>query len=102
LQITYLGKGLYVFSGDGGDVTAIVDDGTTLLIDSGLASRITELSGAIFKTTMRPVTRLVNTSVPQVSSSLLRKTLSISSRPYKTCSSLNCATVTIHHRRCQE
>ena len=46
----------YVFSGDGGDVTAIVDDGTTLLIDSGLASRITELSGAIFKTTMRPVT----------------------------------------------
>jgi glyoxylase-like metal-dependent hydrolase (beta-lactamase superfamily II) len=31
------------------------------LIDSGLASRITELSDAIFKTTMRPVTRLVNT-----------------------------------------
>jgi glyoxylase-like metal-dependent hydrolase (beta-lactamase superfamily II) len=31
------------------------------LIDSGLASRVTELSDAIFKATMRPVTRLVNT-----------------------------------------
>src|ERR1700688_1211285 len=61
LKITSLGQGLYVFSGDGGDVTAIVDDGSTLLIDSGLASRITELSDAVFKTTMRPVTRLVNT-----------------------------------------
>src|SRR6202162_4289550 len=61
LKVTSLGQGLYVFSGDGGDVTAIVDDGSTLLIDSGLESRITELSDAIFKTTMRPVTRLVNT-----------------------------------------
>jgi glyoxylase-like metal-dependent hydrolase (beta-lactamase superfamily II) len=61
LKITSLGPGLYVFSGDGGNVTAIVDDGSTLLIDSGLAPRITELSDAIFKTTMRPVTRLVNT-----------------------------------------
>lgn len=61
LKVTSLGQGLYVFSGDGGDVTAIVDDGSILLIDSGLASRISELSGAIFKTTMRPVTRLVNT-----------------------------------------
>jgi len=61
LKTTSLGQGLFVFSGDGGDVTAIVDDGSTLLIDSGLASRITELSDAIFKTTMRPVTRLVNT-----------------------------------------
>ena len=32
-----------------------------MLIDSGLASRVTELSEAIFKATMRPVTRLVNT-----------------------------------------
>jgi len=32
-----------------------------LLIDSGLDSRITELNDAIFKTTMRPVIRLVNT-----------------------------------------
>src|SRR5271167_4580834 len=61
LKIASLGPGLYVFSGDGGNVTAIVDDGSTLLIDSGLAPRITELSDAIFKTTMRPVTRLVNT-----------------------------------------
>jgi cyclase len=61
LTITSLGQGLYVFSGDGGNITAIVDDGSTLLIDSGLASRISELSDAIFRTTMRPVTRLVNT-----------------------------------------
>jgi glyoxylase-like metal-dependent hydrolase (beta-lactamase superfamily II) len=61
LTITSLSQGLYVFSGDGGNVTAIVDDGSTLLIDSGLASRISELSDAIFRTTMRPVTRLVNT-----------------------------------------
>ena len=61
LNTTSLGQGLYVFSGDGGDVTAIVDGGSTLLIDSGLASRITELSDAVFKSTMRPVTRLVNT-----------------------------------------
>src|SRR3984893_12589698 len=61
LQVTSLGQGLYVFSGDGGDVTAIVDDGSTLLIGSGLASRVTELSGAIVKATSRPVTGLVNT-----------------------------------------
>ena len=34
LKITSLGRGLYVFSGDGGNVTAIVDDGSTLLVDS--------------------------------------------------------------------
>ena len=61
LTTTPLGKGLFMFSGDGGNVTAIVDDGTTLLIDSGLNSRTAELSDAIFKETMRPVTRLVNT-----------------------------------------
>jgi cyclase len=61
LTITSLSPRLYVFSGDGGNVTAIVDDGSTLLIDSGLASRISELSDAIFRTTMRPVARLVNT-----------------------------------------
>jgi cyclase len=61
LQATSLGKGLFMFSGDGGNVTAIVDDGSTLLIDSGLDSRAAELSDAIFKTTMRPITRLVNT-----------------------------------------
>ena len=61
LKTTSLSQGLFVFSGDGGDVTAIVDDGSILLIDSGLPSRITELTDAISKTAMRPVTRLVNT-----------------------------------------
>src|SRR5439155_5003480 len=61
LKTTVLGQGLFVFSGDGGDVTAIVDNGSTLLIDSGMDTRVTELSDAIFKAAMRPVTRLVNT-----------------------------------------
>src|SRR5437667_5192649 len=61
LKTTALGQGLFVFSGDGGDVTAIVDNGSTLIIDSGVDTRVTELSDAIFKATMRPVTRLVNT-----------------------------------------
>src|ERR1700704_2215924 len=61
LKTTSLGNGLFMFSGDGGDVTAIVDDGSTLLIDSGLDSRVSELSDAIFKVTMRPVIRLVST-----------------------------------------
>jgi glyoxylase-like metal-dependent hydrolase (beta-lactamase superfamily II) len=60
LKTISLGKGLFVFSGDGGNITAIVDDGSTLLIDSGLDSRAAEVSDAIFKATMRPVTRLVN------------------------------------------
>src|SRR5437867_4488234 len=61
LKTTALGQGLFMLSGDGGDVTAIVDNGSTLLIDSGMDTRVTELSDAIFKATMRPVTRLVNT-----------------------------------------
>jgi len=61
LKTTVLGKDLFMFSGDGGDVTAIVDDGSTLLIDSGVDSRAPELNDAIFKATLRPVTRLVNT-----------------------------------------
>jgi len=61
LKTTSLGNGLFMFSGDGGDVTAIVDNGSTLLIDSGVDSRVSELSDAISKTTLRPVTRLVNT-----------------------------------------
>jgi glyoxylase-like metal-dependent hydrolase (beta-lactamase superfamily II) len=56
-----LGNGLFLFSGDGGNVTAIVDNGSTLLIDSGMQSRAVELNGAVFRATMRPVTRLVNT-----------------------------------------
>ena len=61
MQTISLGNGLFVFSGDGGDVTAIVDNGSTLLIDSGIDSRAVELNDAVFKATMRPVTRLVNT-----------------------------------------
>src|SRR5713226_5837718 len=61
LKVTSLGKGLFMSSGDGGNVTAIVDDGSTLIIDSGVDSRATELNDAIFKATLRPVTRLVNT-----------------------------------------
>src|SRR3989440_4692993 len=37
------------------------DNGSTLLIDSGVDTRVTELSDAIFKATMRPITQLVNT-----------------------------------------
>jgi len=61
LKTTPLGNGLFSFSGDGGNVTAIVDDGTTLLIDSGVDSRTPELSDAIFKATQRPITRVINT-----------------------------------------
>jgi glyoxylase-like metal-dependent hydrolase (beta-lactamase superfamily II) len=61
LKTISLDKGIWMFSGDGGNVTAIVDDGSTLLIDSGLDSRAAELADAIFKATRRPVTRLVNT-----------------------------------------
>jgi cyclase len=61
LKTTSLGDGLFMFSGDGGNVTAIADAGSTLLIDSGIDSRVTELSAAIFKATQRPVTRLVST-----------------------------------------
>ena len=61
LKTTSLDKDIWMFSGDGGNVTAIVADGSTLLIDSGLDSRVSELTNAVFKATARPVTRLVNT-----------------------------------------
>jgi cyclase len=56
-----LGKDVFMFSGDGGDVLAIAAQDSTLLIDSGISSRVSELSDAINKTTWRPVTRLVST-----------------------------------------
>jgi hypothetical protein len=56
-----LGKDAFMFSGDGGDVLAIAAQDSTLLIDSGISSRVSELSDAIHKTTWRPVTRLVST-----------------------------------------
>ena len=58
-----LDKGIWLFSGDGGNVTAIVAEGSTLLIDSGLDSRVSELNAAIVKATARPVTRLINTHI---------------------------------------
>jgi cyclase len=61
LKTVPLGSHIFMFSGDGGNVVAIVDDGSTLLIDSGVESRTAELSDAIVKATARPVTRLVNT-----------------------------------------
>src|ERR1700735_1548270 len=61
LKTTPLDKGVWMFSGDGGNATAIVASSSTLLIDSGISSRVSELGDAIFKATGRPVTRLVNT-----------------------------------------
>jgi hypothetical protein len=61
LKTTALGEDLFMFAGDGENVTAVADDASTLLIDSGIDSRVSELSDAIFKATHRPVTRLVNT-----------------------------------------
>jgi glyoxylase-like metal-dependent hydrolase (beta-lactamase superfamily II) len=61
LKTTSLDNGIWLFTGDGGNVTAIAADGSTLLIDSGVDSRVSELSDAIFKATWRPVTRLINT-----------------------------------------
>jgi glyoxylase-like metal-dependent hydrolase (beta-lactamase superfamily II) len=61
LKTVSLDKGIWMFSGDGGNVTAIFAQGSTLMIDSGLDSRVSELNAAIFKATSRPITRLVNT-----------------------------------------
>jgi cyclase len=62
LKTVPLGGGIYMFSGDGGNVVAVVDDAETLLIDSGLESRVSELYQAIVQASHRPVTELVNTS----------------------------------------
>src|SRR6202045_274436 len=61
LTITSLDKAIWMFSGDGGNVTAITAEGNTLLIDGGIESRASELNAAVFKATWRPVTQLVNT-----------------------------------------
>ncbi|MBZ5665638.1 MAG: MBL fold metallo-hydrolase [Acidobacteriia bacterium] len=50
-----------MFSGDGGNVVAVADDSSTLLIDSGIESRAAELDAAVFEATHRPITRLINT-----------------------------------------
>src|ERR1700722_735050 len=49
LTITSLDKGIWMFSGDGGNVTAITGQGSTLLIDGGIDSRVSELNAAVFK-----------------------------------------------------
>jgi glyoxylase-like metal-dependent hydrolase (beta-lactamase superfamily II) len=61
LQVMNLGDHIFLFSGDGGNVVAVVGEGDTLLVDSGMATRTSELSEAIYKATARPVTRLINT-----------------------------------------
>jgi cyclase len=61
LNTIALDKDIWMLSGDGGNVTAIAAEGSTLLIDSGVDSRVSELNAASFKATWRPVTRLVNT-----------------------------------------
>ena len=62
LQTTSLGDGIYLLSGDGANVVAVADPSSTLLIDSGMASRTTELNSAVFSATHRPVTQLVDTN----------------------------------------
>jgi cyclase len=57
-----LGNGIFLFSGDGANVVAIADDSSTLLVDSGITSRVDELAQAIGSATHRPVTTLINTS----------------------------------------
>jgi len=57
-----LGKGIFLFSGDGANVVAIADDSSTVLVDSGIASRVDELAQAIGSDTHRPVTTLINTT----------------------------------------
>src|SRR5580658_43310 len=61
LKTISLDKDIFMFSGDGGNVIAIVAEGSSLLIDSGVNSRVSELSDAIYQATSRPVTRLVST-----------------------------------------
>lgn len=62
LNIVPLGKGIVLLSGDGANVVAITDDATTVLVDSGIASRADELAMAIWNTTHRPVTCLIDTT----------------------------------------
>lgn len=62
LNTVPLGKGIFLFSGDGANVVAITDDATTVLVDSGIASRIDELSQALWNVTHRPVTCLIDTT----------------------------------------
>jgi len=62
LNTVPLGEGIFLFSGDGANIVAIADDATTLLVDSGIGSRVDELAVALGNTTHRPVTCLINTT----------------------------------------
>jgi cyclase len=62
LNVVPLGKGIFLFSGDGANIVAIADDATTVIVDSGIESRVDELAGALSNTTHRPVTSLINTT----------------------------------------
>src|SRR5438445_11350377 len=56
LQTTVLGQGLFMYSGDEGNVMTLVDSSNCLLNGRGVYTRVTELSDAIFRATMRTVT----------------------------------------------
>ena len=62
LNTVPLGKGIFLFSGNGANIVAITDDTTTVLVDSGIASRVDELAVALSHTTHRPVTCVINTT----------------------------------------
>ena len=62
LNTVSLGKGVFLFSGDGANIVAVTDDATTVLVDSGIAPRVDELAQALANTTHGPVTCLINTS----------------------------------------
>lgn len=62
LNTVSLGKGVFLFSGDGANIVAVTEDATTVLVDSGIASRVDELAQALANTTHGPVTCLINTS----------------------------------------
>lgn len=61
LVTTSLGDDIYLLSGDGANILAISDGNSVLLIDSGMADRVTELAQAVYRITQRPVTMVVNT-----------------------------------------
>lgn len=61
LTITSLGDKIYLLAGDGGNVVAISDGSTVLLVDSGIGCRTSELYHAVYKATQRPITTLINT-----------------------------------------
>ena len=47
LTTTPLDQGIWMFSGDGGNVKAITAEGSTLLIDGGIESRVSKLNAAV-------------------------------------------------------